>query len=587
MPGSWTVRPPRIDVSRHLTATLAALAATAIGSGCSPDHPPAASRTEPVALRAPLIRGLGSHRHPITTSVPMTQRLFDQGLLLAWAFDYPEAARSFREAARLDPACAMCEWGIAYASGRNINNPFAASATAARHAARAQALSANASARERAYIGALSLRYGLAAAAAISGEQRGKRALCGPARSNGAAEPHEQWDRQYAEAMGAVARAYPDDPDALALHAEAMMMLAPWDWWDKAGTPRAATPAAERILERILARDRRHPAANHFYVHLLEASPYPERALGAASRLERLLPGAAHLVHMPAHIYMRIGRYHDATRVNQAAIEADLRLSHQLREQGFEPLSHHAHHHHFLWAAAAMEGRSEIAFAAAAHLAAIAARPGEPFGADGSNHYYLALPLLAQVRFQRWSEILASSEPHGPSFVRGIWLFARGMAEAASGDTAAATRRLQALARVRAEPVLETQSLKGIDTLAALIDIASATLRGTIELAQRNFDAAVASLEAAVRLESQLEDEEPPAWLGPARHALGGALLAAARGHEAERVFREDLRRNPANGWGLFGLARSVRLQGDSVSADQVAAAASNAWRHADIPPPF
>ena len=562
----------------------ALLLVIATGAGCGKPSEPPPLTDSAERLQAPVIPGLGPHRHTITTSSAPAQRFFNQGLVLAWAFDYRESARAFREAARLDPRCAMCEWGIAYALGPNINDPFASRAEAAEHVARARALSANATRRERAYIDALSLRYGVARDGASAGAPA--QSMCGSRKPGDPDAAGDALDQAYANAMGSLARAYPDDLDAAVLHAEARMMLAAWDWWSKDRKPRSGTLETARILEHVLARDRRHPAANHFYIHLLEASAHPERALGAALRLENLVPAAGHLVHMPAHIYQRVGRYHDATRVNQAAIEADRRLALEVRAQGFEPLSHVAHHHHFLWSSAAMEGRSAVALAAAAQLGNVAAHGSAPFGHDGSNDYYRGLPLMTQVRFERWKEILAIPEPRTDSpYLAGMWQYARGTAEANSGDLAGAARRLRELDRISAEPALAKQSLKGIDTLAQFLAIAGATLRGELERAQKNFEGAIAHFTEAVRLESELEDEEPPPWLGPARHALGGALLAAGRGGEAEAVFREDLRRNPANGWALYGLARSLRLQ--DKDAAQVEAAARAAWQHADVPPPF
>jgi tetratricopeptide (TPR) repeat protein len=545
----------------------------------------------PLALaRAPLLEGLGGHTHPISAQAPLVQRYFDQGLLLYWGFDYAEAKRSFGEAARLDGRCAMCEWGIALALGPNINHDMssAGEAEARRHAARALALSDYATPRERAYIDALALRYGVTAPPPAAPAPAGKVTLpppemCGAARPKSA--DRATMDRRYADAMGAVARRFPDDLDAAVLWAEALMVLSPWDYWTPQGEPRADTPAILAALEGVLREAPEHPGANHFYIHALEASPYPQRALPAAGRLGALVPVAGHLVHMPAHIYMRVGRYHDASLANERAIAADHWYAEQLREQGYSALGHVAHHDHFLWASASMEGRGAAAIAAADRLAAVAAAPDQPFGSAGSNEYYRALPLFARVRFERWSEILAASEPPGVSaYPAGVWHFARGVALARTGNPADAEAERAALGRAAADPELGALHLKGIDSLADLLAVAVAVLDGEIALAAGRNDAAVSALRAAVALEDRLDDKEPPPWAAPPRLRLGDALLAAGEPRAAEQVFRDDLARHPENGWALRGLAESLEREGRAAEARAARERLRAAWRYAESP---
>ncbi|MFZ5558281.1 MAG: hypothetical protein ACOZDY_16435 [Pseudomonadota bacterium] len=538
---------------------------------------------------APLLEGMGRHTHPVSTQAPLAQRYFDQGLLLYWAFDYPEAGRSFREAARLDPRCAMCEWGIALTLGPNVNNEMsaAAQAEARRHAARALALAGGATPRERTYIEALALRYGVdgplpaplpAGNAALTAPE-----ICGAARPKVAAD-RAALDRRYADAMGAVTRRFPDDLDAAVLWAEALMVLSPWDYWAEDGSPRADTPAILAALEAVLKKAPAHPAANHFHIHALEESPDPERALPAADRLGALVPVAGHLVHMPAHIYLRVGRYHDATLANERANAADRWYEEQLRAQGYAPLGRVAHHDHFLWASAGMEGRGALAIAAADRLAAVAAAPEQPFGRAGSNDYFRALPLFARVRFERWPEILAAPPPPGESaYPGGVWRFARGVALARTGEPARARAEASALRAAAGDPRLEDLRLKGIDSLAELLAVGVKVLEGEIALAEGRADAAVTALRAAAALEDRLEDNEPPAWAAPTRHRLGAALLAAGRPGDAEAVFRDDLARHPENGWALRGLAESLEQQGREADASAARERLRAAWRHADF----
>lgn len=540
------------------------------------DRPASVRADAAGAPAAPLIDRLGSTSFAITTKAPAARRYFSQGLLLAWAFEHGEAERSFREAVRHDPDCAMCEWGIAYIRGPNINHPYRdRAAEAAAHIRRALALAPRASARERALIEALAVRYDVERPPKDA--PPAEAALC-TARPGTDADP---LDIAYAQAMASVAREFPDDPDIRVLHAEALLLLAPWEWW-REGRPAAGTLQAIEELEAALERAPNHTGANHYLIHALEQSPAPARALPAAQRLGAIAPDAGHLVHMPSHVYMRIGRYADASRANVEAIAADARFAQQIRAQGAAPLAHVSHHRHFLWATASMEGRGAVALEAATALAAEVAADGTPFGRAG-NEYFAALPLFALVRFARWDEILAAPAPKGASaYPRGVWHYARGIALARTGRANDAQAELAALVAAADDASLADLSFKGIDPLDAYLRVGIESLRGEIALARRQHARALAHLRRAVELEDALEVEEPPSWAAPQRHALGAALLLAGRPAEAEQVFREDLVRYPANGWALYGLAESLRRQGRRAEAQRALAEYRAAWALAD-----
>lgn len=589
-----TVRAADRRRARLLAAGVVALLLAACERPAAPPVP-SATNAVPTVWPAPLLEGLGSHSYQITTRAPLAQRYFDQGLLLAWAFDFPEAARSFAAAATLDPQCAMCAWGLAYVAGPNINHTERTQlAQAVVQIQRALQLAPLASSKEQALIRALALRYGVdsttapaAVAAPVDVKLAPPLALCvaRPARPSDAQAA--ALDRAYAHAMAQAAARFPADLDVALLYAEALLQLAPWDWWDAAGQPRPDTRAAIGVLEGVLAQAPRHPGANHYLIHAYEGSPAPSEALPAALRLGALAPAAAHLVHMPAHVQIRIGRYAEAVHVNQAAIEADAQMAAQIRAQGFEPLSQTAHHHHFLWAVATLDGQATVALDAARALGFEAARAGEPYGAAGDNDYFLALPLLTQVRFARWDEIEAAPVPTGASvYPKAIWHWARGMAQARRANAAAAERELAALRALIADPSLDDRLFKGSDALRAFLEIAAASLQGDVHATRRQWPQAIAALTRAVQLADALESEEPPPWAMSTLVDLAGAQLLAGRAPDAERSARADLARHPANGWALYALAESLKRQGRGAEAARVRAQFAQAWQGADLSRP-
>lgn len=509
---------------------------------------------------APLFDDLGTHHHAITTAVPLAQRYFDQGLILAYGFNHAEAARSFRAAQQLDANCAMCFWGEAYVLGPNINKPMdptdAPAAVAA--IARARELGAAASPRERALIAAMSLRYAAPAPADRS-------AL----------------DQAYADAMAEVVATYRDDLDAATLYAEALMDLMPWSYYRTDGTPKPLTDTVITTLEAILARNPDHPGAIHLYIHAVEASAAPQRAEAGADRLGALVPGAGHLVHMPSHIYLRIGRYHDATLANERAARADESYLEQCRVQGFYPALYYPHNVHFLWYTASLEGRSAVAIEAAHKLADNV--PVDLIGDVPLIEQFLVVPLYGLIRFARWDEVLAEPRPRTEHhFATAMWHAARGIAYAAKGlgREARAARRAYAFAATWHGPDSYARYGYPADVLQR---IAGHLLDAAIAGDAGDDAAAIGALEQAVALEDGLPYMEPPYWFFPNRQLLGATLLARGRTAAAEAVFRRDLERVPNNGWSLAGLAASLARQGRQAEASAVAARFATAWQRADV----
>ncbi|MDX1582013.1 MAG: hypothetical protein R3338_00265 [Thermoanaerobaculia bacterium] len=511
---------------------------------------------------APIFEELGDHHHPITTTSEQAQRYFDQGLILAFGFNHGEAHRSFMQATKLDPECAMCWWGAALVLGPNINSAMdPAKATEAwRLTEKALSLTERVTPREKAYIRALAERY-----------------------RPEAVEDRSRLDRAWAEAMGGVANRFPEDLDARVLYAEALMDTTPWNYWKENGSPRPVTETILATLESVIREDANHPMANHLYVHAVEAQ-HPEKGLEEAKRLETLVPGAGHLVHMPAHIYIRTGDYHAATRANQRAIEADQRYLEQVDAHGVYRLAYVPHNYHFLWSTATLEGRSELAIETAREMASIVDEERMRERPLATLQHYWITPLYALVRFGRWDEILGRDEPaEDLVYPRGVWHYARGMAFARKGRFGAAESELAALRDLLDDPRLEWVTVWDINKSRHILAIAEAALSGEIEAAKGNFEDAIEKLDRAVELEDDLNYDEPPTWHYPTRHSLGAVLLEAGEAERAEAVYREDLETFPDNGWALFGLLESLRRQGETEAAAKTDQKLREAWRHADV----
>lgn len=532
-----------------------------LAAACAPAPSPTPHMHAPAVAPAappPLFTDLGSHHHPVSCAAA-AQPYFDQGLRLIYAFNHDEAERAFHAAAALDPKCAMAYWGVALALGPNINLPLEPDRAAAAQEAitRAQALAPGATPAERAYIAALARRY-------ADDPRADRHAL----------------DSAYADAMREVARDFPDDPDAATLFAEALMDLRPWDLWSADGEPRPETPEILATLEAVLAATPDHPGANHYYIHAIEASPHPERGMPSAGRLGDLMPGAGHLVHMPSHIYIRTGRYGEAAEANRRAIAADERYIAAVQPAGVYPMMYYPHNIHFLSAAATMDGRSAEAIRAARLLAAKVSP--EMAREMPMVEYFMPWPYFTLVRFGRWQEML--DEPAPPDdlhYVVAMWHYARGIAFAGTGDFAAAERERAALQAVAAS-IPADRVLGDNQPAGPLLRLAALSLAGEIAARQGQCETALPKLEEAVSVQDGLPYMEPPPWYVPQRQVLGAVLLACGRSDAAAVVFREDLARNPANGWSLYGLAAAQRAGGDPGAAATEAQFRS-AWRDADV----
>jgi tetratricopeptide (TPR) repeat protein len=507
---------------------------------------------------APELSGLGTLHMTVSTANARAQRFFNQGMRLLYAFNHAEAMRAFRESARLDPAMPMAYWGQAVALGPNLNAPMTSENGRAAYAAirAAKERASHSSARERALIDALSRRYTA---------EDGERAAL---------------DRAYAEAMRDVAERFPDDPDVGTLYADAQMNTMPWDYWQKDGSPKPETARVLSKLESVLARHPDHPGALHYHIHLLEASNDPDRAEPSADRLGPLMPAAGHMVHMPAHIYIRVGRYADAAETNERAIRADEDYLAQCQAQGLYPVSYYPHNLHFLWAAATLEGRRAVAVDAARRVAAKV--PHHHAGALAWTADFPVTPLLAYARFGLWQEALTEpSPPATEPYAIGIWHYARGMAFVARNQLDRAAIELAALKRLFTHEAFSS-TLKDLPLLTNL-QIASRLVEGELAARQGHVDAAVRALMEAVAIEDGLPYSEPPIWHHPVRQVIGAVLLEAERPAEAEAVYREDLKRFRENGWSLFGLMESLKAQGRQAEAAEAQRRYERAWARADI----
>jgi tetratricopeptide (TPR) repeat protein len=554
--------------------TTSATALTALPAANAAEAPPAiqpvpqhqhytatrdAAKPSASGALAPLLNGLGSHTLPVTTRSPRAQLFVNQGLNLTFAFNHAEAGRAFREAVRLDPACAMCYWGQALVLGPNINAPMAPETEADAHrlAQQAMALSGKATPREQAYIKALTMRY------------------------TGNPDDRAAADRAYADAMREIALRFPNDLDAAVLWAEAKMNLRPWDYWMPDGTPHAGTRDIVAMLESVMARNPDHPQALHLYIHVLESTATPEKAEPAADRLAHLMPGAGHMIHMPAHIYQRVGRYADAAAANVRAIAADERYIAQCRAQGLYPMGYYPHNIHFLWFAASAQGRGAVAIDAARQVASKI--PDAALAEMPMLGAFRAVPYYALTRFGKWDAMLAEPAPPATDrFLTGIWHYGRGVALIAKGNLDGAEAELQQVRAIAADPRLD-YAMFSPNTAAAIFAIAPAVLGGELAAARGDYGTAIDSLAQAVRLEDSLIYTEPNEWHYPARLALGAVLLDADRAREAEAVYWEDLRANPHNGWALHGLHGALLAQGKREQAAIIDNRFKMAWADADV----
>jgi tetratricopeptide (TPR) repeat protein len=517
---------------------------------CSPQPQPSTSTV-------PLFDDLGTHHHAVSTKNELAQKYFDQGLRLTYGFNHDEAERAFREAARLDPNLAMAWWGVANALGPNINlaldderNKRALDAVA-----KAKALIGNASESERAYIEAIAVRY--------SADPNAKRI---------------DFDHQYAKAMGEVYKKFPNDTDAGALYAEALMDLKPWQLWTTDGKPREETLQILEILEAVIKLDPNHPGANHYYIHAVEASPNPEKAAPSAERLHSLVPGAGHLVHMPAHIYIRTGNYAGAVDANAHAIKVDEAYIARTKAEGVYPLMYYTHNFMFLSAAAGMLGRTSEAMGTASKAVGIATPMA---GHDSMAEYVLPWTFYAMARNSRWDEILAAPRPPDstPS-TAAMWTYVRGLALIAKNDAAGAKKASEEFAAARAR--VPKDLMLNTNRAEDLLTIAAAVLDARIARLSGDHAGAISQWESAIKVQDALIYDEPPAWYYPVRESLGAEYLLMKRYADAEKTFRRDLEINPNNPRSLFGLAQALKAQGKSDAAD-VQRRYEEAWKAAEL----
>jgi tetratricopeptide (TPR) repeat protein len=505
----------------------------------------------------PLWEGLGSVAYRITTASRDAQAYFDQGLRLAYAFNHGEAQRAFRKAQKLDPDCAMCFWGEALVLGPNINLPMPEDAVAPAFAAveKARALSAKASPREQALIGALATRY-----------------------AKDASADRAKLDKAYAAAMAKVAAQFPDDHDIAVLYAEAVMDLSPWNYWQPGGhAPNPQSAPIVPTLERVLAKDPSHPGAIHFYIHAVEASDRPQRAEPYADRLRGAIPAAGHLVHMPSHIYYRVGRYLDALADNKVAASVDEKyLADTSAPMGVYRLGYYPHNVHFVLASAQMAGDGATAVASAEKLRGLI--PDEVARGIAMVHPVKAAPYFAHAQFSAPETILALPDPgDAMPYVQAMWHYARGVAYAKAGKFDAAAAEAEAIAALARSADLTLLATSGVPAKEVMA-LARAVIEGRVAAARGNFAAAIGRFAEAAALQDALPYTEPPYWYYPVRQSLAAALLQAGRLDEAQEQFERALKRAPANGWSYYGLAQVYRARGDAAAAGKAEADLARTW---------
>ena len=549
MPGMTMADQPSATGGMNMKMTLPPMPAIYAGQ---PDRP-----------GAPLFDGYGDHHHPITTANPKTQAYFDQGVRLLFGFNHAEAIRSFREAARLDPNCAMCWWGVAFALGSNINLPMQPDAVGPAWAAvqMARSLEPKASPEEVAWIEALATRYA----------------------EKPPADRHPL-DEAFATAMGKVWDQYPSDLDAGVFYAEAMMDTQPWDYWQSdQKTPKGHGAEIDATLEGILAKEPFHPGALHLYIHAVEASTTPERAEAAADKLEPLMPAAGHIVHMPSHIYFRVGRYEDAVKVNTLAAEKDEAYIAACRAQGFYPLAYYSHNIHFLWTSSEMMGRYKAARDAAARVIK-ASDAGMPMAAGlPPVQLYRIVPVVTAVRFGRWNDVLAQKmPPPALKLTTAIFHYARAFSYANKHDFKHAAQE-----RAKLAAMIAKKEFAAIDAFPVpgtkMAELGLTLVDGEIARQRGHLAKALVYFKKANDLYDAIPYTEPDYWHQPVSHLYGAALLQAHKPAEAEAVYRHSLMDHRIDGWALFGLEQALRAQGKTAEAKRVKAEFDKAWSMADV----
>ena len=515
---------------------------------------------------APLLNGLGSHSFTISSKVEGVQDYFNQGLIMAFAFNHAESIRSFKAAQKLDPNCAICFWGEALALGPNINVTSDGKAImspqdrldAFERTNKAIALIEFASPKEKDFILTLKSRY--------NGDVNSSRVPL---------------DIAYAEAMEALSSKYPDDTDAASLYAEALMNTMPWNYWAEDGNPKPDTIKVINTIESVLDKDPNHPLAIHLYIHAVEASSDPGRAEEAADRLADLVPGAGHLVHMPSHIYWRVGRYEDASLANIAAAKVDEEYIAQCNAQGFYPALYYPHNVHFLWAASTMEGMSDLSIESAIKVSNYVSP--EQIRNIPFLEFFHTIPLLSYVRFAKWDKVFSYERPDDDfKFSNSIFNYALSVAHAANGNSLEANRfQSMILNDIESEEV-NAMVMAGHPT-KSLMKIASLLASGSIDMYSSKYSEAITSFKEAVIIQDTLPYTEPPFWYYPTRQTLGHALLMNNSFEEAALVFEKDLKDYPRNGWSYFGLHLAQNKLNNQEESIEALNKFKEIWGRADI----
>ena len=556
-----TPRKSKSQTKEKITMKLLAYALVLIAL-CGPIHAQQHTmHNPPPAKKAVLMTGLGDLHHPVSTTNAEAQKFFDQGLRLIFAFNHEEASRSFQRAAELDPKLAMAYWGMAEAIGPNYNDPADPERFKQAHEAitKASDLAANASPSEKAYIAASTLRF--------PAEPDADRRL--------AAE-------RYRNAMGDVMKQFPDDLDAATLFAEAGMTLHPWGLWRPDGTPVDGTEEIVAALESVLRRDPNHMGAIHYYIHAVEASPNPERALAAANRLAAIAPAAGHLVHMPGHVYIRTGDFEAAVKTNELAAAADRAYLQSSGSQGIYGAMYYSHNLHFIAACSSMDGNYAEAHKAAEMLAA---HVGPLVKDIPPLEGFMTVPMAVEVRFQKWDLILSMPQPDAAMKTTTVyWHFARGMALAAKGKVAEAEAEYQIVSGAADKTPPDQVFAMPVNNKAKdVLMIATNVLGAKIALAKHDSSTAISMLRKAIAIQDALKYDEPPDWFYPVRETLGAVILLNGNATEAEKVFRADLDRNPRNPRSLFGLSEALKAQNRAYDAQFVDKQFQSNWKSTEI----
>ncbi|MDX1477866.1 MAG: tetratricopeptide repeat protein [Saprospiraceae bacterium] len=509
----------------------------------------------------PLFDGIDVYDYPITTKSKIAQMYFNQGLVLAYGFNYAEAARSFREAIRRDPECAMCHWGLAYSLGPTYNWPMD--------------MDVLSTARDALYQAQLNMH------SATAKEQAVIKAMV-PRLPKEKVDDMQPYNEAYAESILEVHHEYPDDVDLTVMAAEALMILHPWDIWKPDRTSYEWTAQIIEVLERALSMDEHHPFATHMYIHAMEAGPDPERAEYAADNLALRVPGEAHLLHMPSHLYINIGEYRKGALANIRSIKMDSAYHVACEAAGVYALGARPHNWHFLAACLGLEGNTgalEVSRFMVENIVDL--EDGQDRA--GMLQHFMTIPWHIQVQFAMWDDILEEPLPlQGMPVITSTWHYARAMAHASLGESKAAQSELERLMAL----LPEVDSLKTyMNSIGDLMRIASSTVRGQIALNQGDFARAIAAFEDAIEIEDQLKYIEPPDWFFSVRHRLGDVLLQAGMYDGAESVYRKDLERYKKNGWALNGLRIALEKQGRMDEARETQRAFEDAWAHANVMP--